>query len=125
MFGMKATMIGPLFEGAPGPKIQAATKQAMERVGLQAQRWVQEQLYPGHGVRTGYFRRSVESHVEAWNVVRVGSDVIYGSWLEEGPHGRQHPGSFKGYGMFANAAQRVEQANIASDIGRLIVEKFT
>jgi hypothetical protein len=122
--GISVTAKGPFFE-RPTAKVQKAVEHGMEKIALQGQAWVQEQLYPGHGVRTGYFRRSVTPDVPAWNKATIGSIVIYGSWLEEGPHGRQRAGSFTGYHMFRNAGDRIERLDIGAEIGKLIVEALT
>jgi|SRR5215831_7589204 len=123
--GMHVTMTGKFFEGPVAPRVQQAVKQGMEKVALQGQAWVQEQLYKGHGVVTGYFRRSITPDVLAWNHATVGSIVIYGTWLEDGPHGRQPQGRFRGYHIFRNAGERIEKVNMNDAIGRLVVEAFS
>ncbi len=120
---------GPLFSSAVTEAVHAAVGKGLLKAALVGQRLVQEQLTPGHGVLTGYFRRSIGGFMTPgmWNeaVVRSNSpgeqEVIYTSWLESGPHGKQPMGRFRGYGMFASAAQQMQGMDMG-EFGRLIVE---
>jgi len=89
---------------------------ALNDIGLEGVKLVHEQLYKGHGFRTGHLKRSVSFLVnKAENEVvidsgasRFGKDVVYAEWVETGKrNGRQT--RFKGYHMFENAAKRLTE----------------
>src|SRR5581483_3284530 len=93
---------GPVFQN-PTPAVQAAIQKGLLQAALLGQRLVQEQLRPGHGVRTGTFRRSVVGAAGSWQHATVGSALIYTG--------------FPGYGMFASAEQQLAGQDLAGTIG--------
>lgn len=68
-----------------------------------------EQLYPGHGLKTGYYRRSVHGQLRGRLHAEVNdSGVVYGPWLE-GVSRRNERSRFKGYAMFRRAHEKLER----------------
>lgn len=112
---------GPLFVGSPtlvaGDILNAAVGDAV----AEGEREVKTQLYYGHGLETGHYRRSVHGEVvgTAHGVIHD-SNVVYGPWLE-GVSSRNARTRFKGYAMFRNAYQKLER--IARDLLRRRVER--
>ena len=95
---------GPLFQGHPAGVIDQAIKDAIEDALARGEELVKEQLYPGHGLVTGHYRRSVRGERTDSRHGRVhDSQVVYGPWLENGG------GRFRGYAMFRNAKQQLER----------------
>ena len=87
--------------GAPGG--QGIGDSCEGRVGLGG-REGKLQLYSGHGVLTGHYRRSIFGDVlSSRHGIVHDSKVVYGPWLELGG------GRFKGYAMFRNARQKLER----------------
>jgi hypothetical protein len=122
---------GPLFEAAKdNAKVRTAIGKGLLQVGLQGQRLVQTPMVQGHGVKGGNARRSVGAFLVPghWDQVTVRSnapgeqEVIYMSWLEEGPHGKQPKGRFQGYGFFANAGQQLGSVNMDEIMGAAIAK---
>ena len=94
---------GPLFRLGGAPVRQAISDSIEELVGL-GEREVKLQLYSGHGVLTGHYRRSIFGDVlSSRHGIVHDSKVVYGPWLELGG------GRFKGYAMFRNARQKLER----------------
>lgn len=111
---------GPLFMKRQWEK---GVDQALNDLGLEGVKLVQEQLYKGHGFRTGNLKRSISFVVDKGeNEVtidsgesRFGEDVVYAEWVETGKRrGRQT--KFKGYHMFENAARQLTEGDRAGEI---------
>ena len=113
---IKFDLKGPLFAGgAPQEAAKALHETAVELVA-EGEGAVKEQLYTGHGLITGYYRRSVHGDmvsnlrgkVHDGGVGAKAKPVVYGAWLE-GISSRNEQTRFKGYAMFRNAAQQLQQ----------------
>lgn len=99
---------GPLFRQGAAP-VRDAIKDSIKDAISEGERKVKLQLYGGHGVDTGHYRRSVHGDVQSSLHGRVtDSKVIYGPWLETGKR-RGVQTRFKGYAMFRNARQQIEK----------------
>ena len=122
---IRVTTSGPFFSLGAGPVQQAVTDSIREIVN-EGEKNVKGQLYPGHGLITGHYRRSVHGELTDSLHGRIhDSLVVYGPWLE-GVSSRNDRSRFKGYRAFRNAFQRLEQTkdaivrkHIARAIGRL------
>ncbi len=100
---------GPLFAGNVPGKIQAAIGDSISELVSIGERDVKGQLRPGHGLITGHYRRSIHGERVSSMLGRVhDSGVVYGPWLE-GVSDKNKAGRFKGYAMFRNATQRLNE----------------
>ena len=103
---------GPFFTLGAGPAQKAITDSIREIVA-EGERSVDAQLYPGHGLRTGHYRRSVHGELTDSLHGRIhDSKVVYGPWLE-GVSSRNASSRFKGYRAFRNAFQQLERTKDA------------
>lgn len=111
---------GPLFLKSAWTR---GMDQALNDIGLRGVQLVQEQLYKGHGFRTGNLRRSISFVVDKGkNEVtidsggsRFGENVVYAEWVETGKRkGRQT--KFKGYHMFELAEKKLTENDDAGKI---------
>ena len=99
---------GPLFRLGAGPVRKAIKDSIEELVGL-GEREVKLQLYSGHGVLTGHYRRSIHGDVlSSKHGIVHDSKVVYGPWLE-GTSSRNKTTRFKGYAMFRLARQKLQR----------------
>lgn len=100
---------GPFFTGNPTAVADDIVHDAVADAVGEGERDVKEQLYFGHGLRTGHYARSVHGDIvgSAHGVVHD-SNVVYGPWLE-GVSSRNDRSRFKGYAMFRNAFQKLEK----------------
>lgn len=101
---------GPLFAKGGAP-VQKAIRDTIQDVVERGEEMVKAQLYPGHGLVTGHYRRSIHGEVRAsGNEGRIhDSDVIYGPWLE-GVSSRNDRTRFKGYSMFRKSKAALDKA---------------
>ena len=115
MPSIKVSMHGPIFQaGLPASVVQDTLRGAVGDLVAEGEREVKLQLYPGHGLKTGHYRRSVHGEVSASLHGRVhDSNVVYGPWLE-GVSSRNQKSRFKGYAMFRNATQKLEKLKHAT-----------
>ena len=117
---------GPFFGGSMPGHIRSALSLSIGDVVAEGERSVKLQLYPGHGLRTGHYRRSVHGEMQNSMHGRIhDSGVIYGPWLE-GVGSRNQTTRFKGYHMFRQAKGELERKvpgivnrRVAQAIGRL------
>jgi hypothetical protein len=116
---VKVTMSGPLFEGDTNAAVRAGVREGLAVVAKFGQQLVQDQLYPGHGYRTGNLHDSVNGELIEWNHAVVGTPVIYSIYVEDGHH------RFKGYHMFAQAGDVLVETDFSDDIATHIVERLT
>lgn len=142
---VKVTLKGPLLEGRAPGIINDVLKVVVADVAAEGERQVKVQLYSGHGLMSGHYRRSIHGEttgigagvgLAAAGVSAVqffgsphgiihDSRVVYGPWLE-GIGSRNETSRFKGYAMFRNAHQQVErlkqgmlQHRVSQALGRL------
>ena len=104
---------GPVLNGQAPPIIKEALKGAIGDLVGEGERKVKLQLFPGHGLVTGNYRRSVHGEVSSSLHGRIhDSNVVYGPWLE-GVSSRNQQTRFKGYAMFRNARQQLDKIAVA------------
>ena len=124
---VSVTLHGPFFHGAPPSQVMVETLHGtvLELVN-EGEKDVDAQLYPGHGLLTGHYRRNVHGEMTSTLHGKVhDSGVVYGPWLE-GVGSRNASSRFRGYAMFRNARQRLEGRKleilkkwVAKAIGRM------
>lgn len=101
---------GPLLQGMAPGIIQDAIKATVGDLVAEGETGVKKQLYPGHGLITGHYRRSIHGETGAAFHGRIhDSEVVCGPWLE-GVSSRNQTTRFKGYAMFRNATQQLERS---------------
>ena len=123
---IKISYGGPIFGSSSAAQVKQAIEQTIRDITLEGERDVVLQLYPGHGLLTGHYRRSIHGDVVNSLDGRIhDSGVVYGGWLE-GVSSRNQRTRFKGYFAFRNAMQRLQgkaqgilQANINRLVGKL------
>tara|TARA_Y100000004_G_scaffold23292_2_gene23651 strand:- start:2663 stop:3052 length:390 start_codon:yes stop_codon:yes gene_type:complete len=99
------------------PDLKKAINKSVAAMALVTEARVKNQLYSGHGVQTGYLRRSVSgelisdltAQIDA-GAFRQGRNVNYADWVE-GTSIRNRVSSFKGYKMFEIATRQLENEN--------------
>lgn len=111
---------GPLFDN-PTAAVRHAVETQIRQAALLGQRLVQEQLVPGHGVKTGTFRRSVVGDAGSWNEGTVQSPLNYAEWLETGRDPARTT-RFQGYHMFQNAADKLEAAHLEEQFAAAVAK---
>ncbi len=97
---------GPFFSTNIPPVIVGALNAAIGDLVVEGESKVKLQLYPGHGLITGNYRRSIHGETTSLHGRIHDSRVIYGPWLE-GVASRNQTTRFKGYAMFRNARQQL------------------
>lgn len=122
---------GPFFAGGRAAAIVEGIDEGLEQIALKGQSLVQAQLTPGHGVRTGHFRRSIhgglQRHLHAQidaGLAQQGANVVYTNWLETGTR-RGVQTRFGGYAMFANAERQLQNLDLRSYIADRVVRRLT
>ena len=106
---VQVKLVGPVLNGQAPPVIKDALQGAIGDLVSEGERKVKLQLFPGHGLVTGNYRRSIHGEVQANFSGRVhDSNVVYGPWLE-GVSSRNQQTRFKGYAMFRNARQQLDR----------------
>ena len=109
-------MNGPMFETPTQVGLgfaEAVNRGLLDLATIEGANRVKEQLYPGHGRITANLRnhigasivRDYVSQVDAGEA-RYGANLIYSSWVE-GISKRNKTSVFKGYGMFQNAYDHI------------------
>ena len=126
---------GPMFES--GTQItqgfaEAVNRGLLDMAQIEGANRVKEQLTPGHGRVTGNLRTHIgasvtndyEAQVDA-GAHLLGANIIYSSWVE-GISSRNKKSTFKGYGMFKNAYDHINNNPKLYDkyIGDAIIEAF-
>lgn len=110
MPAVQITLRGPLFQsGMPKQVIDRAIDRTISELVAEGEKRVKQQLYVGHGVRTGFYRRSIHGELlDSRHGIIHDSKVVYGPWLE-GTSRRNETTRFKGYAMFRNAVQGLQE----------------
>jgi len=123
MLGIKVEYTGPIFQGDAGQKVVKAIHDAVHDLVITGEQKVDAQLYAGHGLVTGHYRRSVHGEMTDSLHGKVhDSMVVYGPWLE-GVGSRNQRSRFKGYRMFQIAHQHLEKIKgdvVNKWVGRLV-----
>ena len=94
---------GPFFDYGAAP-IKDATEATIRDLVKEGEAKVEQQLYPGHGVLTGAYKRSVHGKVlsSAHGVIDEDNSVK-GKFLEMGRYWPSTGHRFKGYAAFRKA----------------------
>ena len=111
---------GPIFNVAATRKIVAEeTGKILDEAGLFGETAVKQQLFPTHGVITGFLRESVTgTRVDSLNTIidagefTQGSNVIYARFIESL------------YNMFHNAWMLIRQKNLAELLAKRIANRL-
>ena len=126
---------GPMFES--GTQItqgfaEAVNRGLLDMAQIEGANRVKEQLYPGHGRVTANLRNHIgasvtkdyEAQVDA-GAHHLGANIIYSSWVE-GISSRNKTSTFKGYGMFQNAYDHIDNNPELYEkyIGDALIEAF-
>lgn len=131
MSSISVTKSGPFFRVNIPHEVGAAIDEGLNAVALHGQGLVQVQLTPGHGVKTGYFRRSVHGGLVSSRHAQIdaglfqqGANVVYTSWLETGQRrGRQT--RFPGYHMFERAFEQLKRLDMRQFFVDRIVRRLS
>jgi hypothetical protein len=124
---------GPMFEAPSqvGLKFaEAVNRGLLDLATIEGSNKVKEQLYPGHGRITGNLRNHIGASIVRDYVAQVdagekgyGENLIYAAWVE-GVSPRNKKSVFKGYQMFENAYNHINNNPKLFDdyIGDALVE---
>lgn len=107
--GVAIVLSGPLFRAGASLVVRQMGRKTVADLVAFGEREVKLQLYPGHGLITGNYRRNINGQILAnGNGLVHDNNVVYGPWLE-GVSRRNKQTRFKGYQMFRNAQQKVNR----------------
>ena len=122
---------GPVFSGKVSDDMQRAVNTGLlDLATLEGSNKVKEQLTPGHGRVTGNLRNHIGAGLIKDNEVQIdagefryGANIIYSAWVE-GISTKNDTSSFKGYQMFENAYNDIDNnPKLYEDyIGNALVE---
>ena len=128
-------MNGPMFEAPSQVGLgfaEAVNRGLLDLATIEGSNKVKEQLYSGHGRITGNLRnhigasivRDYVAQVDAGEA-RLGSNLIYSNWVE-GIGSRNKTSIFKGYQMFQNAYDHINNNPKLYEeyIGDALIEAF-
>ena len=105
---LKVTLSGPFLTGQPAAVVDNTMRRTIAELVAMGEIDVSEQLYRGHGLVTGHYRRSIHGEVLTSRNGKVhDSKVVYGPWLE-GTSSRNQRSRFKGYAMFRIGRDRTD-----------------
>jgi hypothetical protein len=108
---VRVEMRGPLFEGNAASRVVKAIDATVKDIVAEGERLIKLDLYPGHGLVTGHYARSIHGEMSGTlHGVVHDSNVVYGPWLETGRRRGQQT-RFRGLAHFRRATQQL-QANI-------------
>jgi hypothetical protein len=128
-------MAGPMFETGSQVSLgfaEAVNRGLLDLATIEGSNNVKEQLYPGHGRITGNLRNHIGASIVRDYVAQVdagearyGANLIYSGWVE-GISSRNTTSSFKGYQMFRNAYDHInDNPKLYEEyIGDALVEAF-
>jgi hypothetical protein len=126
---------GPMFETGAQVSLgfaEAVNRGLLDLATFEGANRVKEELYPGHGRVTGKLRGQVMASKVRDYIVQVdagesvyGENLIYSSWVE-GISSRNERSTFKGYQMFQNAYDHINNNPQLYEeyIGDALVEAF-
>lgn len=100
---------GPFFALGSGP-IKDAIDALVQDLLTEGEAKVEQQLYAGHGVRTGEYKRSIHDRIvkSAHGVVEDDKSVK-GKFLETGRYWSSTGHRFRGYAMFRKATSHLRR----------------
>ena len=102
------TFSGPFFRDSTRV-MKDAVKELEREVTAEAVESVKDQLFMGHGVRSGKFRASVTGQVsQTRHGIVYARDAVKGPWLESGAGSRYGSTRFRGYSMFRRGRDRTQ-----------------
>ena len=112
--GFEIKQTGPLFaDDMPQNLIEAVNSGLLELALIEGSNNVKDQLYEGHGFITGNRKNHIGADLVDDLVAQVdagknryGANLVYASWIE-GISSRNPRSRFKGYHMFENAFNRL------------------
>ena len=95
-------------------KFAEALNESLLDIAVLGSRWVKDQLFKGHGVKTGYLKSSIggglvknfHAQIDAGELNK-GKNVNYASWVE-GVSPENKTSNFKGYRMFHNVMTKLK-----------------
>ena len=106
---ISTTIHGPFFD-LKGQPLEDATKATIRDLIKEGEAKVGQQLYPGHGVRTGAFKSSIHSQIASSLHGTIDTDkAVLGKFLESGRYWRSTGHRFRGYGMFRKATAHLRR----------------
>ena len=126
---------GPMFEKPAQVSLgftEAVNRGLLDLATFEGANRVKEELYPGHGRVIGKLRSQVMASKVQDYLVQVdagesvyGENLIYSNWVE-GISSRNKTSTFKGYGMFQNAYDHINNnPQLYEDyIGDALIEAF-
>lgn len=117
---------GPFFQYGTRP-IEDANREWVEDMVREGEAKVGAQLYPGHGVLTGEYKRHIQGIIRnsQFGVISAGMDrrqAIIGSWLEGG-RSRSERHRFRGYHIWR--ATRTHLRRLANELGGRVYARAT
>lgn len=122
MLGISVDYHGPIFQGDAGQKVVKAISDSIHDLMIEGEKKIDANLYAGHGLKTGHYRRSVHGEMTSTLHGRIhDSKVVYGPWLE-GVGSRNQRSRFKGYWSFRQAYQHLEK--IKDDVVRKWINRL-
>lgn len=123
MVSMTVTAKGPLFAGDTVRMLGEAIREVIRETTYFGEEAVQDQLYSGHGVRTGWFRFHIRGRLmQSRHGAIFAKDYVKGAWLESGANHRYGTTRFKGYAMFRRGRDRTDRE--VQRIGDRIIAGF-
>ena len=126
---------GPMFDAPAQVSLgfaEAVNRGLLDLATFEGANRVKEELYPGHGRVIGKLRSQVMASKVQDYLVQVdagesvyGENLIYSNWVE-GISSRNKTSTFKGYGMFADAYDHINNnPNLYEEyIGDALIEAF-
>jgi hypothetical protein len=126
---------GPMFDAPAQVSLgfaEAVNRGLLDLATFEGANRVKEELYPGHGRVIGKLRSQVMASKVQDYLVQVdagesvyGENLIYSNWVE-GISSRNKTSTFKGYGMFQNAYDHINNNPQLYEeyIGDALIEAF-
>lgn len=121
-----AKITGPFFDYGTRA-IEDANREWVEDMIREGEAKVEAQLYPGHGVATGEYKRHIGSKIlsSAHGQIHGATDkrnAIVGAWLE-GSSSRNERHRFKGYHMWRSTRSHLNR--LAKELGGKVYARVT